>query len=137
MNPMRRGFSCAVCDAEVWEGLSRYTTGPLKGEIREARRPLPGSKRLTLVMGGGNRADMTLCKDCDLTADNVAETWHRCLARDAMERDEGFRRALQPMLNRPLPTARQIEWSGKMQRITQMDVPLMVLSTQELDMIHG
>jgi hypothetical protein len=137
MSQMRKAFCCAVCNEEIWEALARWVDGPLKGEIKSAKRPLPGSKQLTLVMGGGNRANMTLCKDCDLTAENVAETWRRSLARDAMERDEGFRRRLQPMLNRPAPTAKQIEWSNKMQRITQMDVPLLVLSTQALDTIYG
>ena len=138
MSPMRKAFCCAACDEEIWEPTSRWREGPLKGEIGSAVRPLPGSKIVTIVrVLSGNQSDITLCKNCELTEDNVAQVWRKILERDALERDEGFRRALQPMLNRPPPTAAEADWREKMKRLEQMDMPIMVLSTRSLGMPDG
>jgi hypothetical protein len=138
MSPMRKAFCCAACDEPIWEALSVWTSGPLKDEIRDARRPLPGAKRLTVALGwSGNRANISLCKDCELTADNVVAVWDKILERDFRERDFGFRRACNPTNCGEPPTPEQREWSDKMQRVMHMERPLLVLSSESLGGMDG
>ena len=106
---------CTVCDAPIFEVASRHTEGPYKGEIKQLGQPLPGARRLTMVRISGSTSYLSMCKDCEVTPENLpmlnkkevaAMVYERNVAKDTME---------------------QAAWREKILRLFEFDIPLGVL----------
>lgn len=134
MSPMRRNFCCAVCGEEIWDSLSRYTSGPFEGEISQPKKPHLGVRFWTVLLNwSGHIAEISLCKDCELTRENIVAVWAGILERDYVERQDTVKMALG---NRP-HTPEQAARSKKMRRVMQMDFPVCVLSVRTWVQKHG
>ncbi len=106
---------CTLCDEPIFEVSARHTGGPNKGEIKQMGGPLPGARRVTLVRMSGRTSYCSLCKECEVTPENIVVLTHKEVA--AMVHERNFAR----------DTMEQAENREKMLRLFAFDVPLGVL----------
>jgi hypothetical protein len=132
-NEMRKSGCCAVCNEPIWEALSEWQDGPLRGEMRKMGGPLPGAYRATVLLRSGNTCDISMCQGCELTPQNLPGVWRAIMERVGLELDDDCRKALKAQ---PL-SPEQREWAEKMRSVQFIDRPLGVLSTQRLDELYG
>jgi hypothetical protein len=106
---------CTICDEPIFEVASRHTEGPSKGDIKQMGAPLPGARRLTLVRMSGRTSYCSLCKECEVTPENITVVAKKEVA--AMVHERNFAR----------DTMEQAEARERMLRLFAFDVPLGVL----------
>jgi len=83
----RLGF-CTKCDEPIFEFMAKYTEGPRAGEPRQIGMPLPGVRRLTIVRASGHLSNWSVCKTCQVGAEDMVELNKREVLAMAMERSE-------------------------------------------------
>jgi hypothetical protein len=106
---------------EIFKVASRYTDGPYKGEIKAVGAPLPGARRVRIVRASGRVSDWSLCKDCEVTPENivdlnkkevVAMVYERNVASDTLQQAEGRERMLRLFaFDIPLGVLGEMPWS--------------------------
>lgn len=116
---------CTLCDGPIFEVTEQYGPGshPLAGKPRRVGMPLDGTKRVTLLLANGNRTDVTLCEECEVTAENLPRIHQRLRESWAYEGTNGKRENLGAM---PLDLEQQ--WvTGRCQLSEVDNVPIGIL----------
>lgn len=106
---------CTVCNEPIFGVAARHTEGPYKGEIKQMGSSLPGARRLTMVRISGNTSYLSLCKDCEVTPENLPMLAKKEVVAMVYER------------NLATDTLKQAENREKMLRLFEFDIPLGVL----------
>ena len=88
---MKKAGCCTLCDAEVYEAVTRHTSGPYEGNIRDVGPALENMRKLTFVLTDGTTCQMTFCAECEPTPENMPLIWKRVLEATMYEETNKFK----------------------------------------------
>jgi hypothetical protein len=132
MSDIKKLGCCTLCDEEVFEITRRAPRdGPFSREPIAVGRPLPGSRRDSLVLTNGSTVDLTFCESCKPTAENLPVIWKKCRASLAREGKNDYRERYTKELDSGNMTQLDLcqQWiTGKFQLDLAKTIPLGVLS---------
>jgi hypothetical protein len=134
MSDIKKLGCCTLCDEEVFEITRRAPReSSFSREPLSVGRPLPGSRRDSLVLTNGSTMDLTFCANCRPTAENLPKIWRKCRASLAREGMNDYRERYTRELDSGTMTQLSLgqQWiTGKFQLDLAKTIPLGVLNRQ-------
>ncbi len=84
---------CTICDTLIAPVIVTFPSDhPYAGEPRKIGRPFDDSIRLVIILTDGSTIDVTVCKECAVTAeDNLCLIWRKIVAGWARETSDEHR----------------------------------------------